>query len=151
MHHSCSKLIVAVLAFSLFACTTTGSDIPLPASTRIQAPKPDVPEKYARFVGKWGPADWDGNLSHILIVEDVDVSGNARTIYAYGEFVGWNVKPAWIRKKGHIVGNELRLDRFGNGAEVNYEYRSDGTLHGTYERQGTVATVVLRKDTTKQP
>jgi TIR domain len=60
--------------------------IPLPPVLAVNAPSPSVPTRFADYLGAWGADQrWGGNgRNGMLIVEDIDESGNATGIYAQG-------------------------------------------------------------------
>ncbi len=54
--------------------------IPVPARLRLAPAAPDVPPQYARFLGAWGPGEWNtrrGTNTFILVVNGIDRAGQA--------------------------------------------------------------------------
>ncbi|MGE0717891.1 MAG: hypothetical protein AB7P02_20765 [Alphaproteobacteria bacterium] len=122
-------LVVALAAGS----AARADDIPLPPDVNIVTPDATVPPVLSRFVGKYA-GKWDTGLGGILVVESVDRTGAAAVVYAWSDFEVYRTKRGWLRTNGKIVGDRLILDRFTNGASVEYELRGDGSLRGMYSR-----------------
>lgn len=122
------------------ACST-----PLPDDVDVVQPDSSVPAAYARFVGKWGDAKWDGKLCHTLVVESVDAEGNATVVYSYGVYTPWDIYEAdWVRTLAEVSDEELQLDRFSNGARATYWF-SDDKLKGKYLRGGGRSNITLSR------
>ena len=108
-------------------------DVPLPDDIRFATPDVSVTPELSRFIGRWSGA-WDTGLAHLLVVESVEPNGAARVVYAWGDFAAYRLTRGWTRTSGRISGNRLALEPFRNGANVDYEFRDDGTLRGLYSR-----------------
>jgi hypothetical protein len=65
-----------------------------------------VPETLSRFSGAWVGA-WGDQLHHILIVENISASGEARVVYAVGNNEAVFVKGQWRRLEATVSGNML--------------------------------------------
>ena len=110
----------------------------------IRTPAADVPEKYAGFLGRWGPGKWDGELCHVLVVESIDSEGEAEVIYSWGISERWNIKQAgWVRNIGRVVGFKLKMKQPYNEDRVNYWLDGD-MLYGRYYGGITVNVALTR-------
>ena len=80
-----------------------------------------VPEPYRGFLGAWSDAAWDANTCAALIVENIDPSGTASIIYAYGP-LGSNarVSGGTLHGTGIIRDSELR---FQNSDSTQFAFR----------------------------
>ena len=72
-------------------------------------------------------------------------SGSVDTIYAWGDCASSNISAGWSEHKGQVTGNTLALERFGNGAIAAYEMQPDGSLKGTYTRDGNITRGTFRR------
>ena len=123
--------LAAVIGFP----ATAGVDVALPGDVRIVVPDDSVPAGIKRFHGTWD-GQWDGVLDHRLIVERVEASGNATVVYAWGDYRRWHVERGWIRTTATIAEGKMRLLRAGD--RIEYVFRDDGALGGTYESRHNV-------------
>lgn len=108
-------------------------EVPLPSDLKIVPPDPSVPPELAKFSGKWGEGKdrWDGQLAHILVVEQVDSKG-AQVVYAYGTASQWWItRPDWIRLRGEFTDKHELVLKFKNGAVATYRFNGE-KLDGTY-------------------
>ena len=64
------------------------SDVPLPADLAIAPPDEGVSSDHASFLGVWGGVSSEGDLNHILVVEEIDAD-SAKVIYALGKHPFW--------------------------------------------------------------
>src|SRR5215470_2976789 len=95
-----------VLVGLLLATTGCGGAVvSLPDNVRVQAPASTVPQNAAAFSGKWGGV-WDGELPHVLVVEEVTSDG-ASVIYAWGDSEAWGMRAGYRRVEGTISDNVL--------------------------------------------
>jgi len=118
---------------------------PLPQPVPMNQPSEDVPNEISRFFGVWSNGKWNEKLCTTLAVTSVDAAGNAKAIYSYGTYAGWNIQqPNQFETSGEITNDRLRLETFGNGADVSYWF-SDGKLKGTYTRNDNTSYVTLTK------
>jgi hypothetical protein len=80
-----------------------------------------VPEPYRGFLGAWSDAAWDANTCAALIVENIDPSGTASIIYAYGP-LGSNARVGGgtLHGTGIIRDGELR---FQNSDGTQFAFR----------------------------
>ena len=148
MHRSYSFGINAVFAFILaFLMPVTvfsQEKVALPSNIDIVAPSESVAAEARPFSGKWYGV-WDDTLEHILVVEEISGPEAVVFIYGYGAAPSWGIqKPGWARVKGVLEGETLK-GTLRNGATVTYKLQPDGTLKGSWERQGNVARATLRK------
>lgn len=118
----------------LGACQAPQREAPLPGPDEIsiQEPGPELPAKYAAFLGKWH-GRWGGTLDGYLVVEEVDPPA-AHVIYAWGtnrnvDQAGYEELDAEFRDGSLYL--PLNLER---GITVTYTMNEDGTLHGVYTR-----------------
>ena len=118
----------------------SGPGVPLPPDVRVVRGE-DVPLARAAFVGKWYGL-WDGQVEHILVVQDVSASG-ASVIYAWGETAS-GVKEGFVRVNGHFDGDLLVL-MLSRPATVKYRMRPDGKLDGQFNAGMNRSTSVLSK------
>jgi hypothetical protein len=119
-----------------------GAVVSLPDNVRVQAPASTVPQNAAAFSGMWQGV-WDGELPHVLVVEEVTSDG-ASVIYAWGDSTAWDRQAGYWRVKGTISDNVLvvKLER---PATVTYRMQSNGTLDASYEWSGAIARATMRK------
>lgn len=138
--------------FSLFlsivwvtqASAADSCETPLPDDVNIRTPTADVPEKYAKFSGLWGPGKWSGELCHVLVVETVDSDGEAEVIYSWGISERWNIEQGgWVRIIGRVVGSKLKMKVYGGKVDVNYWLDGD-MLYGRYYGGNTVNVELTR-------
>lgn len=130
--------VLAITGFALFAgANANAADAPLPESMNITCHSAEGLSKTQRaFCGLWGPGQWAGKLSHILVVEEISDDGAARVIYSHGTYRGWNIRePKYARRTGTIAGNTLTL-KFPRGVTVSYTLEG-GSLKGMYNIPGT--------------
>ena len=78
---------------------------------------------------------WKDVLCSTLVVESVAADGSVRAIYSWGTYIKWDVHKGFLLVTGKIEDGELKLGRFGNGAEVTYWFSGDD-LEATYVRRG---------------
>ena len=146
---------LGIAVFFLLAITTAAfaDGPPLPADMTIAAPA-GVPADMARFSGKWSGDKWDGKLDTILVVEQISPSGEAKVIYAWGDYAPWQVARGWARYDAKIGNSELRFgipsqnDSSKTYANVTYMLNGDGTLAGTFVilRSGNTSKVLLHRE-----
>jgi hypothetical protein len=115
-------------------------DVPIPEDVRVEVPL-DAPEALSRFSGAW-VGSWGGWLHHILIVENISASGEARVVYAVGDNSAAGVKAQWRRHEATVSGNMLAIDDTFNGT---YELTRPDRLRATYRRGDIVAHATLSR------
>lgn len=118
----------------LFPGRVDASDVPLPDDIQIVEADPAVPEVFRRFLGTW-TGQWSGKLDTVLVVEEVEASGQATVVYAWSDYAPWKVTRDWARWKATITGGKMTLERFPNDALASFVLRDDGNLGGTYAAQ----------------
>lgn len=129
-------------------CASGPSSAPLPPDVNVVAPDAALAPGLKGLAGKWS-GKWKGRygqLDHILIVERID-AGKASVVYATGTLVstqGGGPSPGWFRLNGSVEPGLLKLS-LRNGAQVTYRLQADGTLSGTYDRQGDVSSATLTR------
>ncbi|MEM9140079.1 MAG: hypothetical protein AAGB15_09630 [Pseudomonadota bacterium] len=128
-----AALLIAGLAAS--GCAVEPRNAVVPASVEISAPSQEVSEEIARFSGIWA-GTWDGCLPGKLAVVSIQPTGAVQAYYAYGDCAKWNISQGGGLHEGTIDGDVLRLDTFRNGANVTYTLLQDGSLRGSYIRDG---------------
>ena len=135
-----NKARVLALSLAVACIFWTGQSLagdcetPLPDDAAVKDPGPDVPEEFKRFSGMW-QGSWRDVLCHTLVVESVASDGSVRAIYSWGTYIKWDVHEGFRLETGKIEDGELKLRRFGNGAEVTYWFSGDD-LEATYVRRG---------------
>ncbi len=107
----------------------------LPEDVHIHQPDPDIPDSLAVFSGKWFGVS-DGVLDHMLVVENISVSGEVNAIYAWGVAHQWGVNPGYERFKGIFQNGKLVLQDKDRNLIITYEIRPDGSMDSWYKRPG---------------
>jgi|SRR5579872_2765683 len=82
-------------------------DVPIPIDLHVSIPT-ETPENLMRFSGAW-VGSWGTNLHHILIVEKIETSGEARVVYALGDNLANNIKRVWRRLDATVSGDNLKI------------------------------------------
>ncbi len=138
-----ATVLSTVLALALIFVTGCAT-VPLPPDTKVTPPAPHMPKGIAAFSGKW-IGNWDGQVDHILIVEDVDAE-EAAVIYAWGSGTfPWGKSPSgWTRVRGEFAGGELKLRVPHTGATVTYRMEADGSLAATQEGETVVGAAKIK-------
>ena len=107
----------------------------------IQPPSPEVPSRYAVFVGKWG-GYWGGELASNVYVVSVTPSGEARGVYIWG--ISNLVKaPGAINFRARIEGDILSLGDVTEGIGFEFKVTPDGKLKGERYNHGAQQGVVV--------
>ena len=127
-----------MLGLSLVGCKTTSNPATIPTGETASALAPDVPAEYARFAGLWAGSWGNGAMDGKLLVQSVDPKGKVETTYAWGDSQQWRITAGSTRAEGSIAGNVLKLEPFNNGAKAHYEFQTDGSLKGFYERNSRI-------------
>ena len=131
------------LAFLFLAgCASGPSTAPMPPTVNITPPAANVPANVKALSGKWA-GRWDGDLDHILIVEEVEQL-SAVAVYSWGSSHSRGITPGWQRVRGTVEPGLLRMT-LRNQAKVTYRVQTDGTLQGTYEWTGGVSRATLNR------
>ena len=63
-------------------------------------------------------------------------SGAVDTIYSWGDCARSGISAGRTEHKGQIIDGTQTLERFGNGAFAADQLQPDGSLKGTYTRDG---------------
>jgi hypothetical protein len=129
-------VIICVVVVALEGCAATVSTVPLPADAMVVPPDVDVPLEIAAYSGTW-EGEWNNmmaRLPHTLVVEKIEKDGSASVIYAQGECLAWNVKPAFARAQGIFKNGALvvKLPR----ATATYQMQPDGKITAKFEGPG---------------
>lgn len=145
---------------AVMACTTglaivvsgvaLAADAPLPEDVKIVRPAEGVPDSLRRFSGAW-KGKWAGEMDHVLVVEEVEASGKASVVYAWGDSSRWNITRGWTRTTATISGDKIDVERFRNGAEVSYQFEGPDTLSGEYWRRGQLTEGTFTRTTLPVP
>lgn len=139
----------ALLALLVAGCASGPSSAPLPPDVNLVVPSASLAPDIRALAGKWS-GKWKsryGQLDHVLIVERLEGS-SASVIYSTGALVstqGGGPSPGWFRVNGTVEPGTLTLS-MRNGAQVTYKLQADGTLSGTYVRQGDTSTGTLTRE-----
>jgi hypothetical protein len=112
-----------------------------------RAPCSEVPSAAAAFSGVWADGAWDGILPHVLIVEQVSATGDARVISSWGDATDWQLTRGFTRLQGRIDHGRLLLEYPSRGARAEYVIDAQGALQGTYTRGSAVGKIVLTRTT----
>ena len=110
-------------------------DVPIPADARVELPL-NVPETLSRFSGAW-VGSWGGRLHHILIVENISASGEARVVYAVGNNEAAGVKAQWRRHEATVSNDTLTIT-IADTFNVTYALTAADSIRATYRRGGAV-------------
>jgi len=143
--------IVASIVPSLAAATDKlVDDVPIPADVRIEV-APDAPQDLSRFSGAW-VGSWRGLLHHILIVENISASGEARVVYAIGSDAAAGVKGQWRQLQATVSADTLTItapSAFptapGDTFSATYELTPADSLRATYRRGAVTARATLSR------
>lgn len=112
---------------------------------KVEKPPSDLPERYTRFLGKWGGGAWKDVWCHDLLVSRVYADGQVELVDMHAPYEPWHQPATAFRRVGWIDG-EGRL-HFAQGAEkAVYEIR-DGKLVGTrsFKGLGTLRVELIRR------
>lgn len=108
----------------------------LPDNLTVSPPAETIAPEVAAFSGIWA-GRWGSCLDGKLAVLAIEPDGAVDTVYSWGDCAAYNISAGWTEHKGQITGTTLTLEQFGNGAKASYELKPDGTLAGTYLRDGS--------------
>ena len=147
MHNKSVYMVVLACLVALFFAPKTigaaGCDTPLPKSFSVVPARDGLPAGLARFLGAWG-GKWDGGFCNTLIVEDIDLRGNAKVVYAWD--TQGRIWEGYSRPKAKFEGEKLRFNFPGGAAIVTYWFDGD-QLKGTYVNDwGTSQVTLVRKE-----
>ena len=109
----------------------------LPETLTVTPPTAAVPAEFAAFSGVWR-GRWGSCLDGALAVHTIRPDRSVDTVYAWGDCAQYNTSAGSTEQEGQIVGNVLTLKTFSTGAQASYELVPDGTLAGTYRRDGNI-------------
>jgi hypothetical protein len=125
-------------------------DVPIPADVRIEVAR-DAPEGLSRFSGAW-VGSWRGLLHHILIVENISASGEARVVYAIGSDAFAGVTGQWRRLQATVSTDMLTItapSAFstapGDTFSATYVLTPADSLRATYRRGDVIARATLSR------
>ncbi len=138
----CFLIVASMGAPFAVAADTLLDDVPLPADVRIEVAR-DAPEALSRFSGAW-VGSWGSQLHHILIVENISASGEARIVYAVGNNEAAGVKAEWHRHEATISGDMLTI-KFADTLNVTYVLSPTDSLRATYRRGDIVVPATLSR------
>ena len=143
--------IVASIGASLAAATDKlVDDVPIPADVRTEVAH-DAPEALSRFSGAW-VGSWRGLLHHILIVENISASGEARVVYAIGGDAAAGFKGQWRRLPATVSTDMLTITAPSAFSTVpndtfsaTYVLTPADSLRATYRRGDVTARATLSR------
>jgi pimeloyl-ACP methyl ester carboxylesterase len=138
----CFFIVVSMGAPFAVAADMLVDDVPIPADVRVEVPL-NVPETLSRFSGAW-VGSWGDHLHHILIVENISASGEARVVYAVGNKEAMGVKAQWRRHEATVSGNMLAIT-IADTFNVTYVLTPADSLRATYRRGDIVAQATLSR------
>jgi dienelactone hydrolase len=135
-----------LVSFALLLSRAVAADhiaggVPLPEDAEVSTLAPTAPLNHRRFVGAWIGA-WEDAIHHVLIVESILPSGEARVVYAVGANPWANVPAAWRRHIAWVSGDVLKISTTFNAV---YRLDAEGTLTGTWQRGSSRALAKLSK------
>jgi len=134
----CYFVLTLIWPLPVSATDLLVDDVPIPSDAKIAALR-GVPENFGRFSGAWVGA-WDGQLRHILIVENVSADGAAKVVYAVGDSPAGNVRRQWHRHDATISAGTLRVESF-----ATYEMSASGKLTANFNGRDGRASATLSK------
>jgi beta-aspartyl-peptidase (threonine type) len=104
------------------------SDVPLPADLAITPADENVSSDKVSFLGAWGGVSSEGDLNHILVVEEIQ-DDRAKVIYALGKYPVWG-EGLYRRLDGVFVQSELKIKEPTDlgGYTLLYSLNSNDTL-----------------------
>jgi hypothetical protein len=112
---------------------------PLPSTTEITPPSPELPKEIAGFSGTWYGV-WDAGVKTTLVVEKIE-SSTAIAVYSWGEYKG--KEGYWGRYEWKIEPGKLETSSEDGKLTISYFLSEDGrVLKGRLVRKGT-QTVIL--------
>jgi dienelactone hydrolase len=139
---------ILLLGFAFAAVFSRGAmadhvadGVPLPDDVSISQPARDAPLNHQRFVGAWIGA-WEDAIRHVLIVEDVRPSGEAKVVYAVGDNPWASIPGVWHRQTASLSGDVLKVSR---KFDATYRLTAEGTLIGIWQRGSSRALARLSK------
>lgn len=100
----------------------------------VTPPGPDVPEHFGKFSDTYDGM-WDGKLSSLLVVQEIDADGTARGYYAWGHYPDWSFnEPGCQPFVGKISRNRLSFSMQTTG--LTFAMIEGPSLDGTLSRGG---------------
>lgn len=100
---------------------------------KVEEPPENVPERYTRFLGKWGGGAWNDVWCHDLLVSRVYPDGQVELVDMHAPYEPWNQPATAYRRVGWIDGDGRLHFNYGK-QKATYQI-VDGKLVGT--RNGT--------------
>jgi pimeloyl-ACP methyl ester carboxylesterase len=138
----CFFIVASMGAPFAVAADMLVDDVPIPADVRVEVPL-NVPETLSRFSGAWVGSCGD-QLHHILIVENISTSGEARVVYAVGNNEAVGVKGQWRRHEATVSGKMLTIT-IADTFNMTYVLTPADSLRARYRRGDIVAQATLSR------
>jgi hypothetical protein len=96
---------------------------------KVEKAPEGVPERYTRFLGKWGGDAWKDVWCHDLLVNRVYADGQVELVDMHAPYEPWN-QPATAFQRVGWIDDKGRL-HFNHGEESAVYEIKNGKLHGT--------------------
>jgi len=135
-----TALALLALLPSPLAADVVVAGVPLPEDVAIAAP-PTTPFDHRRLLGAWVGA-WEDAIRHVLIVEDIQPSGEAKVVYAVAENPWAGVAGAWHRHTATVWGDVLKISKTFN---ATYKLGEPDKLVGIWQRGSSRALAKMTK------
>jgi hypothetical protein len=110
-------ILVLSASISIWGCATTSTvsqeaapgktlmtDAPLPEAVSIIPPGPEISPEMTASSGNWF-GTWDGEMDHILVLEEIISPQKVIAVYLWGRGFGFN--PGWEKWVGKFADNRL--------------------------------------------
>jgi hypothetical protein len=134
-----SLILVWVLIGNVNLSYAAPQYTPLPSTTEITPPSPDLPKDLAGFSGTWYGV-WDTGAKTTLVVEKIE-SSTAIAVYSWGDYKV--EKGGWVRSVWKIEPGKLEMTSEDKKVTFSYSLSEDGkVLKGRLIRKGTQTTVM---------
>ena len=133
---------LALLAACQSSAPPSGALTPSPPSGALPAPGADVPASAAAFQGTWA-GKWNGSFDGRIVIQTVAKDGAITGTYSWGEAPG-AFKAGSAAVSGFIIRNVLTVSPDAE-TDLTYTMQPDGTLAGTFFKDGTTFTGTFRR------
>lgn len=112
---------------------------------KVEKPPANVPERYKRFLGKWGGGAWNDVWCHDLLINRVYADGKVDLVDMHAPYAPWNEPPTAFRRTGWID-KEGKLHFVYGKQSATYQI-VDGKMLGTrtFTGIGTLHIVLYRR------
>ncbi|WP_371260010.1 caspase domain-containing protein [Bradyrhizobium sp. WSM1417] len=128
--------------------STMIGDVPIPAHLHI-VPSPGATEALQQFSGVWVGA-WGALLHHILIIEKIELNGDADVVYAVGDNPSANIRHVWLRLHARVMDGALTItapSHVGPDFTVTYTIASPVTLVAVWQKENSKSATTMTKIT----